>query len=291
MMFKRVAAALLATMSCMSATAQSVYKETLEVTRADGARVLLINPAKSSTGERFYLYSEGQTVACPGETSSGTRVTNKPQTMFNMAVVLGTYKQNAKYINDENRSFLMPDSSGNFFVVSLPTAAELSDLYSGTPLKRVFCNLDTLVTPRGGVEFLSSTPNWENHTTINLENGLGRQLSDWEPRPVALRVVHMAETQACFFEHFNFNGRYKCFGTGDIGWVGQYADGSDANDTFSSFVIGKNCRVTMFEHGDYYGAETILNPTQEAMRTQGQLNASNGWTWNDKISSLKVACK
>jgi Beta/Gamma crystallin len=151
--------------------------------------------------------------------------------------------------------------------------------------------LNTLVTPRGGPEFLSSTPNWENHTTINMENGQGRQLSDWESQPVALRVLHMPDSQACFFEHFNFNGRYKCFGTGDIGWVGEFESGHTANDSFSSFVIGKNCRVTLFEHGDHDGAETTLNLNQDTTQTSTQLMPSEGWSWNDKISSLKIACK
>ncbi|WP_310625896.1 hypothetical protein [Limnohabitans sp.] len=98
----------------------------------------------------------------------------------------------------------------------------------------------------------------------------------------------------CFFEHPNYRGRSKCFTNGSYPTVGNYPDGTNANDTFSSYSIGAGCkgygRIIFYTGENYTGsdAETAVGNASatDPIRRQPVLDQY----WNDRFSSIVFNC-
>ncbi len=291
MTLKNILMAAVACLVCWAGSSHARVLGDLTVHRADGAVIKLIDSRQSSSGDWYYLYSEGEMTKCRGDYGYTDRLKKKAQNMYNMAVVLGMEGKNAKVIAEDHNSTVMWDDYKNYFVVSLPTLKEIQQVWSNSGDWIYGCIGSGLQVSQRESEFLTATPLWGDHATYDMQTGRSRQLPDHETRHVALRVQHISDFQVCFFEHESFSGRHKCLDAGDVRWVGDFPDGSSANDTFSSVVVGKYCSVTLFEHGDFGGAQTTINASKSSTLPVFKLNGASGWSWNDTISSVKVNCR
>jgi len=116
-------------------------------------------------------------------------------------------------------------------------------------------------------------------------NSLNDQVSSMKVRCGEQSVV--GDSEVCLFEHGDMRGNVACYGKGDVRFVDKYPDGAAANDTFSSLVVGKNCSVTLFEHGDYFGMAVNYSAISAGK------NVKVNWfqELNDQTSSLQVRCR
>ncbi len=98
----------------------------------------------------------------------------------------------------------------------------------------------------------------------------------------------------CFFEHSNYQGRSKCYTHGNYPSVGFYADGTNANDTFSSFAIGAGCQgytqIIFYADNNYTGATFVVVPGSAAVTDPIRRKPWLGETWNDRFSSIEFYC-
>jgi hypothetical protein len=72
-----------------------------------------------------------------------------------------------------------------------------------------------------------------------------------------------------------------------VRWVGEFSSargpyGTSANDVFSSMLVGKNCSVSLYEHGDFGGASTAFS-SNRAINWLGEMN--------DRVSPLRISCR
>ncbi len=105
-------------------------------------------------------------------------------------------------------------------------------------------------------------------------------------------VLNQDPYSVCFFERPNFLGKSKCFSHGKRRWVGNYADGSNANDTFRSFSFGSGCASGFtsyfYADGDFQGNvyRILLGPDSSNRRVSTMPDG-----WNNRISSLRIDCQ
>ncbi len=104
-------------------------------------------------------------------------------------------------------------------------------------------------------------------------------------------VLNQDPYSVCFFEHANYQGRSKCYTNGFYQTVGNYADGTSANDTFSSFSIGASCpfqQSSFYPYTNYSGAPYRTTPTGDASNPTRRNPFLDGF--NDRISSITFVC-
>ncbi len=148
--------------------------------RADGMLIKLTTPV-TVAGKTYYLYSEPRV----------TGAISKPQSMWNLAVILG--KSSAKTITQNDRSYFMTDRLGGGFAVKLPTESELQAIFSHFRGPPAAWNAGGLA---GCCEFWSATRNWNDHSTVNMYNNKVEARWDTDLRVVALEVK--PSTRAAF---------------------------------------------------------------------------------------------
>lgn len=100
----------------------------------------------------------------------------------------------------------------------------------------------------------------------------------------------VGDSEACFFEYGDYSGKSICYGNGS-GWpLGTYVDGSSAEATFSSMMLGKNCDADLI-------AFHMPSWTPVVSKTYKNAGASSTmkvrWLddWNDRTTSLRIACR
>jgi hypothetical protein len=282
-MMKRLFTSCLMLLSLGSCPAQAQsYPETLEVVRADGMKIQLLRKVDGGTGEAYYLYGEpGYNVRCSGTTPSGDVPATKPQNMWNLSVILGL--QDAKKINDLNRSSDMRDAAGNIYRVQLPSVDDLSALrqkQGGLPAAwKTICAANAAAFVPGGAEIWTASVSWSDHASLNLASGKTSTRADGEFWPVALKVLKVDSSQACLFEHGHYHGATRCFG------AGEYRKLDDMDRKFSSLIVGQNCSVRLFADYDFRSRYWIYNAARKS---------AESWVWlddmNDTARSMTVQC-
>ncbi|CAM3469492.1 phosphatidylinositol-specific phospholipase C domain-containing protein [Parendozoicomonas haliclonae] len=84
-----------------------------------------------------------------------------------------------------------------------------------------------------------------------------------------------AEDKVCFYDHPEYEGAEWCYSTGDNSWIG-----SERNDRISSIKLYGDAYVTIYEHGNFGGAKTVVMGNTYRMDDL-----------DDGISSFKVATR
>ncbi len=106
--------------------------------------------------------------------------------------------------------------------------------------------------------------------------------------PPAFDLAQQNPYTVCLFEHTYYRGRSKCFDHGNYRSVGNYDDGTSANDTFSSISVGWACTRSSFFYtdGTYGGGEYNISAGNAGYRVP----ALSLYGYDDSFSSLKINC-
>ncbi|TQV70585.1 hypothetical protein FKG94_21435 [Exilibacterium tricleocarpae] len=82
-----------------------------------------------------------------------------------------------------------------------------------------------------------------------------------------------AQDKVCFYENPDYQGEEWCYGIGDTGWIG-----ASRNDRVSSIKVYGDAYVTIYQHSNYGGSNTVVMANTYKMDRL-----------DDEISSFKVA--
>jgi hypothetical protein len=141
--------------------------------------------------------------------------------------------------------------------------------------------------------------NYTGRTAIYNERRKGAEpwywLNGMNDRTSSLKVrcgdaSTVGDSEVCLFEHGDESGNVACYGTGDVRHIEKYADGQNAEDTFSSMVVGKNCTIRIYEHADFRGSGMVFSGKDIGKRKRVDWLDDGAFRMNDKTSSISVTC-
>ena len=113
---------------------------------------------------------------------------------------------------------------------------------------------------------------------------------------VSVCEIEPADNQVILYEHSNYGGSYIILAYDrDVNNISYWHtdSGKSWNDKLSSLKVGKDAKVTLYEHKDYNEKGCKITITGDCNNNKNipklsSYNMKKGKSWNDQVTSLKV---